>query len=130
VNKLNLEFPDLSASVIQDVWDTHKELDRVRTVLSSLTTQEPEPLERKLAQLKEFLPLGRDVILKILKDSENDVEKALLKLVEISAQNHPPAGLNLAIERLLNDNPGLSDLGKDFIFEVLKKKTIGIRIVR
>jgi len=84
-----------------------------------MTTNDPEPIERKLDSLKDFLHLGRDVIIKHLQENEYDVDRTLLKLVALESQKQPPANIESIIRELLNS--GFSDLGREFIMETLKK---------
>jgi chemotaxis protein histidine kinase CheA len=116
--KLNEEFPDLGASVILDLMNTHKEVHKVREILSVMTSKDPEPLDRKLESLKDFLHLGREVIIKVLQENQYDVDMTIIKLVELNSEKQPPANLETILRNELGD---FVDLGRDFIINVLRQ---------
>jgi len=83
VDDLLHSFPDLTQSMVRDVFSSVEgDHDRAQQILVRFATSEPneDEIKRKLRELENFQTLGTEVVLKVLKESRWDVEKAIIPL--------------------------------------------------
>jgi len=81
---LRQEFPDLTQSFVRDVLrSVEGDENQAKIILNRFTNNDDpdeEEIQKKLKELENFLPLGRDVLVLVLKENKWDVEKAIVPL--------------------------------------------------
>jgi len=84
---LRQEFPDLTQSFVRDVLrSVEGDENQAKIILNRFTNNDDpdeEEIQKKLKELENFLPLGRDVLVLVLKENKWDVEKAIVPLFSL-----------------------------------------------
>jgi len=155
MDQLFQEFPELTQSVVREVYTSVEgDPSQAQIILKQFSNNEPTDQEvlHKLEELENFLVLGREIVLQVLKENRWDVEKAIIPLFALleekqkqerrkkyeedklkrAAETKKQANIFLKelfatvpeeqIQKILDENDGDVDATTDLLVDFLRKE--------